>query len=77
MAAGPEAALAEVEHLESDGRLAGYQYLPAVKADLLSRLGRTAEAAAAYPPGPGPDRERSRARLSHRPPGSVDVMKFR
>jgi len=48
MAAGPEAALAEVEHLESDGRLAGYQYLPAVKADLLSRLGRTAEAAAAY-----------------------------
>jgi RNA polymerase sigma-70 factor (ECF subfamily) len=48
MVRGPEAALAEVERLEQDGRLAGYQYLPAVKADLLSRLGRTAEAAAAY-----------------------------
>jgi RNA polymerase sigma-70 factor (ECF subfamily) len=48
VAAGPQAALAEVERLERDGRLAGYQYLPAVKADLLRRLGRTAEAAAAY-----------------------------
>jgi len=48
MAEGPEAALAEVESLEGDERLAGYQYLPAIKADLLSRLGRTAEAAAAY-----------------------------
>ena len=48
MAAGPAAALAEVDRLERDGRLAGYRYLPAVKADLLSRLGRAAEAAAAY-----------------------------
>jgi RNA polymerase sigma-70 factor (ECF subfamily) len=48
MAEGPEAGLAEVERLERDGRLAGYQYLPAVKADLLARLGRTAEAAGAY-----------------------------
>jgi RNA polymerase sigma-70 factor, ECF subfamily len=48
MAAGPLAALAEVERLERDGRLSGYQYLPAVKADLLSRLGRTGEAAGAY-----------------------------
>lgn len=48
MVAGPEAALAEVETLEGDERLAGYQYLPAIKAGLLSRLGRTAEAAAAY-----------------------------
>jgi predicted RNA polymerase sigma factor len=48
MAAGPEAALAEVERLERDGRLAGYQYLPAVKADLLDRLGRRDEAAGAY-----------------------------
>jgi len=48
MAAGPEAALAEVEELERDGRLSGYHYLPAVKADLLSRLGRAAEAAACY-----------------------------
>jgi RNA polymerase sigma-70 factor (ECF subfamily) len=47
-ARGPEVALAEVERLESDERLASYRYLPAIKADLLSRLGRTAEAAAAY-----------------------------
>jgi RNA polymerase sigma factor (sigma-70 family) len=48
MVRGPEAALAEVERLERDGRLAGYQYLPAVKADLLRRAGRDHEAAAAY-----------------------------
>ncbi len=48
MVAGPAAALAEVEELERDDRLAGYQYLPAIKADLLSRLGRAGEAAAAY-----------------------------
>ena len=48
MAVGPQAALAEVERLEQDERLAGYQYLPAVKADLLTRLGRPAEAATAY-----------------------------
>ena len=39
-----QAALAEVDALERDGRLAGYRYLPATKADLLRRLGRTAEA---------------------------------
>jgi RNA polymerase sigma-70 factor (ECF subfamily) len=48
MVDGPEAALAEVEALERDGRLAGYRYLPATKADLLHRLGRDAEAADAY-----------------------------
>ncbi len=48
MASGPAAALAEVERLESDPALAGYHYLPAVKADLLHRLGRPAEAAEAY-----------------------------
>jgi RNA polymerase sigma-70 factor (ECF subfamily) len=48
MTAGPQAALAEVERLEQDGRLTGYQYLPAVKADLLSKLGRGADATAAY-----------------------------
>jgi RNA polymerase sigma factor (sigma-70 family) len=48
MVRGPAAALAEVERLERDGRLAGYQYLPAVKADLLRRAGRDREAAAAY-----------------------------
>ena len=48
MVTGPETALAEIEKLERDGRLSGYQYLPAIKADLLSRLGRTGEAAAVY-----------------------------
>jgi RNA polymerase sigma-70 factor (ECF subfamily) len=48
MVDGPEAALAAVERLERDGRLAGYRYLQATKADLLHRLGRSAEAATAY-----------------------------
>ncbi len=46
--ADPETALAEIQKLERDGRLPGYQYLPAIKADLLSRLGRTSQPAAAY-----------------------------
>ncbi len=48
MVAGPQAALSEVELLEVDPQLAGYRYLPAVKADLLRRLGRTEEAVEAY-----------------------------
>jgi RNA polymerase sigma-70 factor, ECF subfamily len=48
MAAGPAAALSEVEKLEYTGELAGYHYLPAVKADLLRRLDRHAEAVTAY-----------------------------
>ncbi|MDZ5443179.1 DUF6596 domain-containing protein [Micromonospora sp. 4G57] len=48
MAHGPEAALDEVEALARDGRLAGYHYLPAIRADLLRRLGRQREAADAY-----------------------------
>jgi RNA polymerase sigma-70 factor, ECF subfamily len=48
MVDGPEAALADIEVLERDPRLAGYRYLPATKADLLHRLGRDAEAAGAY-----------------------------
>jgi RNA polymerase sigma-70 factor (ECF subfamily) len=47
MVAGPAAALTEVERLGADERLRGYHYLPAIKADLLSRLGRPREAAAA------------------------------
>ena len=45
---GPAAGLAEVEALEAGGELAGYRYLPGTKADLLRRLGRLDEAAAAY-----------------------------
>jgi RNA polymerase sigma-70 factor (ECF subfamily) len=48
MAQGPAVALAQVEALEQDDRLSRYQYLPAIKADLLRRLGRSDEAAAAY-----------------------------
>jgi RNA polymerase sigma-70 factor, ECF subfamily len=48
MAQGPAIALAQVEALEQDGLLSRYQYLPAIKADLLQRLGRTDEAADAY-----------------------------
>jgi RNA polymerase sigma-70 factor, ECF subfamily len=48
MVAGPGTALAEVERLERDERLAGYHYLSAIKADLLTRLGRGSAAAAAY-----------------------------
>jgi RNA polymerase sigma-70 factor (ECF subfamily) len=45
---GPAAGLALVEQLEQAGELAGYHLLPATRADLLRRLGRTDEAAAAY-----------------------------
>jgi RNA polymerase sigma-70 factor, ECF subfamily len=48
MVDGPEVGLREVETLERDRRLAGYRYLPAIRADLMSRLGRHAEAAEAY-----------------------------
>jgi RNA polymerase sigma-70 factor (ECF subfamily) len=48
MVSGPGAALAEVAALERDGRLAEYRYVPAIRADLLQRLGRDAEAASEY-----------------------------
>ena len=48
MLAGAAVALADVEAIEADPRLSRYQYLPAVKADLLRRLGRMDEAATAY-----------------------------
>ncbi len=48
MADGPGAGLVAIGELERDGRLAGYRYLPAAKADLLRRLGRPQEAARAY-----------------------------
>jgi len=37
-----------IERLEADGELRSYHLLPAAKADILRRLGRRAEAAAAY-----------------------------
>ncbi len=41
-------ALALVERLAADPRLAGYPWLPSVRGDLLERLGRRAEALAAF-----------------------------
>jgi RNA polymerase sigma-70 factor (ECF subfamily) len=48
MVDGPAAALPEVEALARDERLAGYRYVHAARADMLRRLGRTEDAAAAY-----------------------------
>jgi RNA polymerase sigma-70 factor, ECF subfamily len=48
MADGPAAGLELVGELEASGTLAGYHLLPATRADLLRRLDRRSEAAAAY-----------------------------
>lgn len=48
MVDGPAVALREVDRLSRDQRLAGYRYLPAIRADLLRRLGRRTEAVSAY-----------------------------
>jgi RNA polymerase sigma-70 factor (ECF subfamily) len=48
MADGPDAGLRLVDELDASGALVGYYLLPATRADLLRRLGRTVEAAAAY-----------------------------
>ncbi|GAA1971587.1 RNA polymerase sigma factor [Amycolatopsis minnesotensis] len=69
MVDGPAIALAELDALDRDGSLAGYRYLPAARADLLRKLGRTAEAAVAYRAalaleGNGPEREFLLGRLA-------------
>ena len=48
MTDGPAAALMRVDALAARGELDGYDVLPAVRADLLRRLGRAPEARAAY-----------------------------
>ncbi len=48
MTDGPARGLALLDALTARGTLAGYALLPGARADLLRRLGRTAEAAAAY-----------------------------
>ncbi len=48
MASGPVAGLALVDALEAGGALRGYYLLPATRADLLRRIGRHGDAAAAY-----------------------------
>ena len=48
MAEGPEAGLVIVEALVSEPALRTYHLLPAVRGDLLQKLGRHAEACAAF-----------------------------
>jgi RNA polymerase sigma-70 factor (ECF subfamily) len=48
MATGPAEGLRRIEALAASGALADYHLLPAARADLLRRLGRFSEAAAAY-----------------------------
>ena len=48
MAFGPQAGLDLVDEIEGGGGLADYYLLPATRADLLRRLGRTVEARTAY-----------------------------
>jgi RNA polymerase sigma factor (sigma-70 family) len=48
MSDGPAAALAIVDALDGDPALRGYHLLPAVRADLLARLGRSAQARAEF-----------------------------
>ncbi|MFF4892415.1 RNA polymerase sigma factor [Micromonospora chersina] len=67
MVDGPAAALAEVDALAADPHLAGYHYLPAIRADLLRRLDRLSEAADAYRTALGlVDNEAERAFLTSR-----------
>ena len=47
-AVGPEAALPILDRLAAGGELRGYHHLPAARADVLRRLGRSADAADAY-----------------------------
>lgn len=48
MVHGPAVALSELDDLDADPKLHGYYLLPAVRGDLLRRLGRDAEATDAY-----------------------------
>jgi len=48
MVAGPEKGLEHIDRLEAQGELGDYYLLPAARADLLRRAGRSAEAAPHY-----------------------------
>jgi RNA polymerase sigma-70 factor, ECF subfamily len=69
MADDPAAGLAIADDLAASGQLAGYHLLPAVRADLLRRLDRPAEAAQAYlaaidQAGTEPERDYLKRRLA-------------
>jgi RNA polymerase sigma-70 factor (ECF subfamily) len=76
MVDGPAAALLRVEALAARGLLAEYDVLPAVRADLLRRLGRAEEARCAYEAAlrlarHDPERRFFRRRLAELAPGQV------
>jgi RNA polymerase sigma-70 factor, ECF subfamily len=48
MVAGPEQGLAWLDRVEAGGELADYYLLPAARADLLRRAGRSSEAETCY-----------------------------
>ncbi|GAA3006390.1 RNA polymerase sigma factor [Streptosporangium longisporum] len=75
---GPEAGLALLENLAGEERLRGHHPYPMARADLLQRLGRFPEAAAAYREalalaGTEPERAHLRRRLSAVEPASPDT----
>jgi RNA polymerase sigma-70 factor (ECF subfamily) len=74
MVDGPAAALVLVEALSARGRLAGYDVLPAVRADLLRRLGRDSEARAAYTEALALARRPSDRRFFERRIGQLDAQ---
>ena len=63
MASGPEAGLVIVDRLSSERALAGYHLLPAVRGDLLARLGRREEARAEFERAAGLTRNRREREL--------------
>ena len=64
MVFGPEAALELVDSLGDEPALRGYHLLPAVRGDLLSRLGRVGEASEEFERAAGLcDNDRERALL--------------
>lgn len=70
MASGPDAALLAIDRLAGVGALAGYHLLPAVRGDILHRLGRWAEARVEFERAASLTRnERERALLLERARG--------
>ena len=70
MAEGPAAGLSAVDEIAGDGAFARYHLLPAVRADLLEKLGRNAEARAEFARAAGMTRnEAERAWLERRARG--------
>ncbi|GAB2667312.1 RNA polymerase sigma factor [Kribbella swartbergensis] len=73
------AVLAELDALSNEPALASYAYLPAARADILTRLGRTQEAADAYrawrSPSP-PTKPNAASSPTACPPSPADRLRF-